>query len=175
VIASLLAKPVFHDGHAHGWLEVSATAVGLARCGCVLVFVVLLLRLSELGFSVKAAATYRSLWERDTLEQPMVDPAPAEAFEERREENSEASLRSRLLTAVNSRSHRGDGVSARSSASALAVQAPRSMRRTPGRFFDQLFGTADSVSLDREQLREQDADGERLGYPLIAQGGDQGV
>jgi hypothetical protein len=89
VIASLLAKPVFHSGHPHGWLEISATALGLVGCGGVLVFVVLLLRPSELGFSVKAGVTYRSLWERGILDQPMVDLALADAFEERREENSE--------------------------------------------------------------------------------------
>jgi hypothetical protein len=88
VIASLLAKPVFHKGHPHGWLEVSATALGLVGCGLLLIFVVLLLRPSALGFSVKAGATYRSLWEKGILEQPMVDLALAEAFEERREENS---------------------------------------------------------------------------------------
>jgi asparagine N-glycosylation enzyme membrane subunit Stt3 len=53
----------------------------------VLVFVVLLLRPYELGFSVKAGATYRALWEQGILEQPMVDIALAEAFEERRNGN----------------------------------------------------------------------------------------
>jgi len=42
----------------------------------------------ELGFSVKAGATYRSLWEQGILEQPMVDLALAETFEERRNENA---------------------------------------------------------------------------------------
>jgi hypothetical protein len=88
VIASLLAKPIFHGGQPHGWLEVSATVFGLAGCGGVLLFVVLLLRPSELGFSVKVTATYRSLWEQGIIEQPMVDLALAEAFEQRREENS---------------------------------------------------------------------------------------
>jgi hypothetical protein len=88
VIASLLAKPVFHSGHPHGWLEISSTALGLAGCGGLLVFVVLLLRPSELGFSVKAGATYRSLWDQGILEQPMVDLALAEACEERREANA---------------------------------------------------------------------------------------
>ncbi|HVS28480.1 MAG TPA: hypothetical protein VHE14_02950 [Solirubrobacteraceae bacterium] len=41
-----------------------------------------------LGFSVNAAATYRALWEQDILEQPMVDLALAEAFEDRREQNT---------------------------------------------------------------------------------------
>ncbi len=89
VIASLLAKPVFHSGHPHGWLEISATVLGIAGCAGLLVFVVLLLRPAELGFSVKAGATYRSLWEQGILEQPTVDLALAEAFEERREENAE--------------------------------------------------------------------------------------
>lgn len=89
VIASLLAKPVFHSGHPHGWLEISATVLGIAGCAGLLVFVVLLLRPAELGFSVKAGATYRSLWEQGILEQPTVDLALGEAFEERREENAE--------------------------------------------------------------------------------------
>jgi hypothetical protein len=88
LIASLLAKPVFHDGHPSGVGEVAATAVGLLGAGGVLVFVVLLLRPYELGFSVKAGATYRALWDQDMLEQPMVDLALAEAFEERRNENT---------------------------------------------------------------------------------------
>jgi asparagine N-glycosylation enzyme membrane subunit Stt3 len=54
----------------------------------VLVFVILLLRPYELGFSVKAGATYRALWEQGILEQPMVDTALAEAFEERRNGNA---------------------------------------------------------------------------------------
>jgi hypothetical protein len=88
LIASLLAKPVFHDGHPSGVGEVAATAVGLLGAGGVLLFVVLLLRPYELGFSVKAGATYRELWDKDILEQPMVDLALAEAFEERRHENA---------------------------------------------------------------------------------------
>jgi hypothetical protein len=87
VIASLLAKPVFHGEHPRGWLEASVTALGLVGCAGVLIFVVLLLRPYELGFSVKAGATYRSLWEQGILEQPMIDLALADAFEERREEN----------------------------------------------------------------------------------------
>ncbi len=87
VIASLLTGSVFHDGHPSGWLEISATAIGLLGSGGVLLFVVVLLRPRVLGFSVKAGATYRSLWEQDIVEQPMVDLALAEAFEERRDEN----------------------------------------------------------------------------------------
>ncbi len=52
-------------------------------------FVVLLLRPRELGFSVRAGATYRELWGRDILEQPMLDLALAEAFEQRRAENAD--------------------------------------------------------------------------------------
>ena len=40
VIASLLTGSVFHDGHPSGWLEISATAIGLLGCGGVLLFVV---------------------------------------------------------------------------------------------------------------------------------------
>jgi hypothetical protein len=100
VIASLLAHPVFHARHPHGWLEVSAAVVGLAGCGGVLLFVVLLLRPYELGFSVKAGATYRSLWEQGILEQPMVDLALADAFEERRDENVPAVKRLVLFLAL---------------------------------------------------------------------------
>jgi hypothetical protein len=48
------------------------------------------LRPYELGFSVNAPATYRVLWEKEILEQPMVDLALADAFEEQREENAKA-------------------------------------------------------------------------------------
>jgi hypothetical protein len=99
VIASLLAHPVFHARHPHGWLEVSAAVVGLAGCGGVLLFVVLLLRPYELGFSVKAGATYRC-WEQGILEQPMVDLALADAFEQRRDENIPAVKRLVLFLAL---------------------------------------------------------------------------
>jgi hypothetical protein len=49
----------------------------------------LLLRPYELGFSVKAEVTYQALWEQGVLEQPRVDIALAEAFEERRNANGE--------------------------------------------------------------------------------------
>jgi hypothetical protein len=88
VVASLLAKSVFHAGHPRGVAQVIATAGGLLGAFGLLVFVVFLLRPYELGFSVKAAATYRALWDQGVLEQPMVDLALAEAFEERRAENA---------------------------------------------------------------------------------------
>jgi hypothetical protein len=50
--------------------------------------VLLLLRPYRLGFSVKPGATYRALWDQGILEQPTIDIALAEAFEERREENA---------------------------------------------------------------------------------------
>jgi hypothetical protein len=100
VIASLLAKPVFHGGHPDGFLEVTAATVGIVGCAGVVWFVVLLLRPKRLGFSVKAGATYRSLWERDITEQPMVDISLAEAFEERREENRPAVERFTLFLAL---------------------------------------------------------------------------
>ncbi len=84
VIASLLAKPVFHGGHPSGAVETFATVVGLIGAGGLLVFVVMLLRPYQLGFSVNAKTTYRVLWEKEILEQPMVDLALAEAFEDRR-------------------------------------------------------------------------------------------
>jgi len=88
VIASLLAKPVFTGRHPDGSLEVLATAAGLVGCAALLASVVLLLRPYELGFSVKPGATYRALWEQGILEQPMVDLALGEAFEERRDRNA---------------------------------------------------------------------------------------
>jgi hypothetical protein len=44
VIASLLAKPVFHNGHPRGLEEVVPSGLGLLGAAGVLVFVVLLLR-----------------------------------------------------------------------------------------------------------------------------------
>jgi hypothetical protein len=90
VIASLLAKPIFHGGHPSGVAETLATVVGLIGAGGLLVFVVLLLQPYELGFSVNAPATYRALWDKGILEQPMVDLALADAFEEQREANARA-------------------------------------------------------------------------------------
>ncbi|MDQ5833423.1 MAG: hypothetical protein M3550_10270 [Actinomycetota bacterium] len=54
-----------------------------------MVFVVMLLRPYELGFSVKPGATYRALWDQEVLVQPMVDLALAEAFEKRRNANAQ--------------------------------------------------------------------------------------
>lgn len=53
-----------------------------------------------LGFSVKAGATYRALWEQGILEQPMVDLALAEAFEERRKQNAQVVTRLTLFLAL---------------------------------------------------------------------------
>jgi hypothetical protein len=50
----------------------------------------------------EAGATYRALWEQGTLEQPMVDLALAEAFEQRREENSAVVKRLVLFLALGS-------------------------------------------------------------------------
>jgi hypothetical protein len=100
VIASLLAKAVFHDGHPYGALETLATIAGLLGAGGLLLVVVLLLQPYELGFSVNAPATYRALWEKGILEQPMVDLALADAFEEQRDANSKAVRRLSWLLAV---------------------------------------------------------------------------
>lgn len=88
VIPSLLTKAVFHGHHPHGLLEVASASIGFAGGAGVLAFVVLMLRPYALGFSVKAGTTYRELWDRGLLDQPMVDIALAEAFEERRIENA---------------------------------------------------------------------------------------
>jgi hypothetical protein len=88
VIASLLAGPVFSDEHPYGVAEIAATGIGLVGSAGVLVMVVLILRPYELGFSVRPGATYRALWDQDILDQPMVDLALAEAFEERRDGNA---------------------------------------------------------------------------------------
>lgn len=93
VIASLLARPAFHGGHPHGATEVVLAAIGLLGCGGVLVFVLLLLRPYQMGFSVRAGVIYRRLRDQDSLEQPMVDFVLAEAFEERRADNAEIVMR----------------------------------------------------------------------------------
>jgi hypothetical protein len=49
VIASLLAKPVFHDGHPNGAWEWIAMLLGVGGAAAVLIFVVLLLRPYEMG------------------------------------------------------------------------------------------------------------------------------
>jgi hypothetical protein len=82
--------------HPSGFVEVSAACVGLAAG--VLVFVVLLLRAYELGFAVRAGATYRELWRDDLTDQPAVDLALAEMFEQRRNRNTKTVRRlERLL------------------------------------------------------------------------------
>jgi hypothetical protein len=100
VIASLLAKPVFHGGHPDGALQTPAATIGLIGAGGLLLVVVLLLRPYELGFTVNAPDTYRALWEQGILEQPMVDLALADAFEEQRETNSKAVRRLSWLLAL---------------------------------------------------------------------------
>jgi hypothetical protein len=88
VVPSLLAKSVFHGDHPEGFIEIAAAAVGLIGAAGILVFVVLLLRPYEVGFSMKAGETYRELFRLDVLEQPMIDLALADALDERREENA---------------------------------------------------------------------------------------
>jgi hypothetical protein len=100
VIASLLAKPVFHGGHPDGASQTLVATGGLIGAGGLLLVVVLLLRPYELGFSVNAPSTYRALWEQGILEQPMVDLALADAFEEQRETNSKAVRRLSWLLAL---------------------------------------------------------------------------
>ncbi len=81
-----------------GSIEISAACVGLAGAAGVLVFVVLLLRPYELGFAVRAGATYRELWTDDLTDQPAVDLALAEMFEQRRNRNTKTVRRlERLL------------------------------------------------------------------------------
>jgi hypothetical protein len=87
VVASLLAKPVFHGGHPSGAVETIAVVFGLIGAAGLLIFVVLLLRPYELAFSINAPATYRALWKQEILEQPLVDLVLADAFEEQRESN----------------------------------------------------------------------------------------
>lgn len=62
VIASLLAKPVFDGGHPDGLVAVTSTGVGLLGTAGVLVFVVMLLRPYQLGFSVKPGCSQRLYW-----------------------------------------------------------------------------------------------------------------
>lgn len=89
VITGLLARPVFAHGHPHGALEVTATSVGLLGAGALLGAVIVLIVPYELGFSVRAGAAYRELWNADLLTQPGVDLALADAFDERRRLNEE--------------------------------------------------------------------------------------
>jgi hypothetical protein len=87
VVPSLLAHAVFRGDHPHGVLEVVAAYLGVAGGIGVLVCTVNLLRPRKLGFSVKADETYRELFKRSILEQPMIDLALADAFDERRQKN----------------------------------------------------------------------------------------
>lgn len=98
LIGSLLVGPALRRGHPSNGVEFVAALVGLAGCGGVLVFVVLL-RPRELAFGVRPTATYRSLWDRGTTEPPMSDIALAGLFEKRQENNRPTVERlTRLLT-----------------------------------------------------------------------------
>jgi hypothetical protein len=88
VIPSLLAKTIFHGRHPHGVLEVGATVLGFLGAAGVLVFAVLLLRSYNLGFSADGGAMYRWLWDEKLLQQPKIDIAIAQAFDERRRQNA---------------------------------------------------------------------------------------
>lgn len=90
IIASLLAKPVFRWPHPDGLAQIISAGVGVAGAVALVVFVVLLLRPKEMAFSVNAMEAYRALWDRDIVEQPLVDLALAEAFEQQREQNAVA-------------------------------------------------------------------------------------
>jgi hypothetical protein len=89
VVPSLLAHAVFRHNHPHGALEILAAYLGVAGAIGVLVCTVNLLRPRELGFSIKAGQAYRELFKSDILEQPGIDLALADAFDERRAENTE--------------------------------------------------------------------------------------
>jgi hypothetical protein len=78
----------FQENHPHDALGAFAAVVGLLGAGGLLVFVVMLLRPYELGFTINAPATYHALWDDGILGQPMMDLALADAFEKRREMNS---------------------------------------------------------------------------------------
>jgi len=69
-------------------VEVFAAYLGIAGAIGVLVCTVNLLRPRRLGFSVKAGETYRELFTNDILEQPGIDLALADAFDQRRVENT---------------------------------------------------------------------------------------
>jgi len=90
VVPSLLTKAVFSGPHPRGVLEVGATLAGFAGAAGVLIFTVLLLRPYALGFAVRADDTYRQLWTNDLTEQPALDLALAESFEQRRRQNVSA-------------------------------------------------------------------------------------
>ena len=71
-----------------GTPETVAAVLGVFGAGALLMFVVLLLIPREMGFSVNARATYQALWDQQILQQPLVDLALADAFDERREQNA---------------------------------------------------------------------------------------
>jgi hypothetical protein len=84
---------VFGGAHPAGVSEAVAAVVGLVGSAALLVCVALLLMPDDLGFSVKVGATYGALWDADILEQPGIDLALADAFEERRSRNAEVVAR----------------------------------------------------------------------------------
>lgn len=68
VAATLLVRFVFAGSHPDGWLEWSATGVGLAALAVVLLASVYLLRSHDLSFGIDAAASHMELEALGTLE-----------------------------------------------------------------------------------------------------------
>ncbi|MGH2870526.1 MAG: hypothetical protein ACRDNK_23520 [Solirubrobacteraceae bacterium] len=88
VVPSLLAHAVFRHNYPHGPPQIVAAYLGVAGAVGVLVCTVNLLRPRELGFSIKASQAYQELFKNEVLEQPGIDLALADAFDERRVENT---------------------------------------------------------------------------------------
>ena len=99
VVATLLVKPIFEGAHPSGYLEWIAAVIGLVGAMGVLVFVVLLLSLYELGFSLNAAETYRAVFDQGLTTQPLLDLTLATTLEERRRLNERVVARLRLWLA----------------------------------------------------------------------------
>lgn len=100
LIAGLLVKPAFVDSHPNGTAEWIAVIVGLAGAGGLLAFVVCLLSLYELGFSLDPTRTYRELFDRQVISQPLVDFTLAAALSERRSRNGAVVSKLRLWLAL---------------------------------------------------------------------------
>ena len=95
VIAGLLAKPVFHEGHPHTTLEWIGTIGGLVAAGALLVAIVVLASPWRLGFTAGGMATYGALLAAGALSQPDIDLALAKTLDARYEENEHSVRRLR--------------------------------------------------------------------------------
>ncbi len=102
VVAGLLGKETFADGHPDGRLEWITAGAGLVGVVGLIASVLGLLRLRDLAFSMDARAAYTWFFTNGITDQPLVDLELADRFVQTRLNNEAAlaSLRKHLQRAL---------------------------------------------------------------------------